>query len=77
MQDWIGDTVAVMVDTDPKPWNAELQGYDRYGIVVRVSNKTKARVEEFKGLEEASDIRMWIPFTRLRLLVNKRFKGIS
>jgi hypothetical protein len=37
MEEWIDQDVAVMMDSDEKPWKATLKGADARGVVVGVT----------------------------------------
>ena len=77
MEAWVDEQVAVMVDSDKKPWTATLKSHNARGIVVRVTTKTKSNVEEFKGLVSETDVDIWIPFFRLRFSAKGEFKGVA
>lgn len=77
MEDFIDEQVAVMVDSDKKPWMATLKSHSARGVVVSITSKTKSTVEEFKGLVSETDVDIFIPWFRLRFLAHGEFKGIS
>ena len=77
MEEWIDEDVAVMMDSDEKPWKATLKGADVRGVVVGVTQKQPSTVAEFQGLTSETEIEVFIPRFRIRFIGHGSFKGIT
>jgi hypothetical protein len=77
MEEWIDEDVAVMMDSDKKPWKAKLKSVDARGVVVGVTQKQASTVAEFQGLTSETEIDVFIPWFRVRFIGHGSFKGIS
>ena len=77
MEEWIDQDVAVMMDSDEKPWKATLKGADARGVVVVVTKKQTSTVAEFQGLTSETEIEVFIPWFRVRYIGHGSFKGIT
>ena len=77
MEEWIDEVVAVMMDSDEKPWRATLKGADARGVVVGVTQKQTSAVAEFQGLTSETEVEVFIPWFRIRFIGHGRFKGIT
>lgn len=77
MEEWIDQDVAVMTDSDEKPWKATLKGADARGVVVGVTKKQTSTVAEFQGLISETEIEVFIPWFRVKYIGHGSFKGIT
>ena len=77
MEEWIDQDVAVMMDSDEKPWKATLKGVDARGVVVGVTQKQTSTGAEFQGLASETEIEVFIPWFRVRFIGHGSFKGIT
>lgn len=65
MDDWINETIALVLHDSDEPISGTLTSIEPLGIVLAITKKSKA-AEPFFGLFEECDIELFISWIRIR-----------
>lgn len=65
MDDWINETIALVLHDSDEPISGKLVSIEPLGIVLAITKKSKA-AEPFIGLFEETDIELFISWMKIR-----------
>ena len=77
MNDWLDKSVSIVTTDKDKVFTGNLLHADATGVIVSITNKSESKIEKFRGLQEETEIQVYLPLFRIAYICQGNFVGIS